>query len=310
MFLMSEEKKTKQTTVRYYEEDLDKITVLAKELNVSTAEIVQEWRKSYERLRLEETNSQGENLKTLRSYTDKIINLFTSMAESTQENVLNEQNKAIEAERRYEDQILKTNTLKEALEGTIKEQKKEIEKLSKELEKYHTFEETVEGRIKDKDQIIQSKNENIVALTEELKELREANKAVKEFKSKEILLKNEIEKSKDNLKQKDLDTQMKLLSLREELQDKYESRIEKIYDVENEKREKARQDLENRLREDHRKEIEHIRERNQEEIQRVRGEYEKTIEDIESKYSNQITGFQRKLENSTSKSENDTNKKA
>jgi len=74
---MTEEKKrTKQTTVRYYEEDLDKISELAGELNLQTADVVTEWRKAYERLHLENTNSQGENLKTLRNYSDKIINLF------------------------------------------------------------------------------------------------------------------------------------------------------------------------------------------------------------------------------------------
>lgn len=309
MFNLSDDKKTKQTSVRYFENDLEKITSLANELDVSTAEVVNEWRKAYERLRLEETSNQGQNLKTLRDYLNNVELLFQTTINTSDLNVKNEQERAIESEKRFSDQVLKTNTIKDTLETTIREQKKELDKLSKELEKYQAFEENVEGRIKDKEQIIQSKNDNIIALTEEIKELKEANKSVKELEEQSNSLRAQINELKEDaknksfefqaqLQQKDVERQRQLILLREELQDKFETRIGKIYDAENEKREKVREDLEARLREDYRKEIERIRE-----------EHRKEIEKLEKKHSVEVVNFNKKLDAATKQSTN-TNKKA
>lgn len=279
---MSEEKKVKQTTVRYFEDDLSTIADLAKQLDVSQAELISIWRKSYERLKLEENSSQGENLKTLRAYTDKIVTLFTSMAEATEENVLNEQNKAIDAEKRYEEQIVKTNKVKTESEDKIKEQDKEIKRLQKELDKYKAFEETIEGRISDKDQIIQSKDTNILSLTEELTELRTENKELQKTKEKEADYLEKISALKEALKEKDFDKQQALLDLREELQAKHERRVQDILDKQSDKEDKIRNTMEERtrveiarIREEHSKDITRIREEHAKEADKLQKEHEK-----------------------------------
>jgi prophage DNA circulation protein len=285
-----QDKKTRGTSIRLYEDTIQKISEVTRDLGVSQADLMEEWRKSYERLRLEENNSQGENLKSLRNYTDKIINLFTSMSETTQESVLNEQGKAIQSEKRYEDQVIKTDKLKNDYETKLKDQEKELKRLSKELEKYAALEESTEGRIQDKEEIIRSKDKDILSLTKEITDSKEEIKNLQEFKKREILLKNDIENLNDALKQKDLDTQRKLLDLRQELQDSFGEKIQSIYDAEAEKREKARNELENRIRAEHKAEIERIREEQQNEINRIRDEHQEEIQRIRTELTKPTKG--------------------
>lgn len=136
----------------------------------------------------------------------------------------------------------------------IKEQKKEIKELydkleerSKALEKYDAFEETVKKNNEKNDQLINDKNATIASLNDDIKKLKEENKTVEVLKKQITLLQLQIEEVQEEsknkefdfqtqLQQKDMARQRQLLNLREELQDKFETRMEKIYDTENAKR--------------------------------------------------------------------------
>ena len=288
------ENKIKQTSVRYFENDLEKISELASKMDVSTAEIVREWRKAYERLKLEETSSHGQNLTALRGYLTNIEQLFQTIVNTSEQNVKGEQDRALESERKLQEQSEKAKLTIKLLDDSNKELQKEVDRLTKELKRYEGFEESVESRIQDKDQLLATKNEHILSLTEEIKELKEKNKTVDELRENTVRLHSQIselnEQIKNNefqfnmeLQQKDMDRQHALISLREELQDKYETRISQIYDAENEKRDKARESVEARLREAHAKELADLREAHAKELADIRAAHQAEIERLQNK---------------------------
>lgn len=280
------ENKIKQTSVRYFENDLEKISELASQMDVSTAEVIKEWRKAYERIKLEETSTHGQNLKALREYLTHVEQLFQTIVNTSELNVKSEQDRALENEQKLREHEEKSRNTIQTIEMMTKEQKKEIDSLTKELKRYEALEESTESRILDKDQLILSRNENILALTQEIKELKEENRSVNELQSQMAHLHTQISELQEaakarefdfnmELKQKDMDRQQALISLREEFQDKYEARIEQIYDEENEKREMVRETLETRLREAHAKELDDMRARHQEEINQIEERHRK-----------------------------------
>lgn len=295
-----ENQKSKVQSVRVFDEEIETFRELAKKLDVPQAELMRQWRTSYERLQLEEQTSQGENLKTLRNYTDKIINLFTVVTESTEETVRNEQELAVQSEKKYEQQLVKTDNIKKESSERIAELEKEKKRLASDLEKYQGFEEAVEGRISDKDEIIASKVSTIISLNDKVRKLEEENEQIKDFEKKELLWENQIEELEDKIKQQELEHKESLLVLREELQEKHTRKIQEIYDVESEKREKIRDGVENRLRQEHQVDIERIRREHQEEVQRIRDEQKEETERIRKEFERQIEGIQKSHANEIS----------
>lgn len=306
---MSNEKVIKQSSVRYYEEDLKKIADLAKELDISTAEVVHEFTRAYDRISLEQTSSQGENLKTLRLYTDKINSLFNTMAQSTDEKVLKEQENALAAEKKFTDQVALTNQFKEETTEKIKEYQKQVKQLEEEVKQHQALEESTEARIKDKDEIIKSKDESIqlkektiLQLSEELSEVKEASKSLKALEKENKILLTDKDELEIKLKQKDFEIQQAILNTKVELQKEYEKRTQDLT-TQHQEQEKIRISIEKELREElgkasenHKEELNSLKAQYKEEIIQLEKQYKSELEQLQAQHKEEVASFEKKLD--------------
>jgi len=174
----------KGRSFRITDEDYTYFQKMSKETGLTQAELWGEFTKSHQRLQLEKDSSFGQSLEDLRSYSDKIIDLFTTLVNSTEDRIANEQTKAIEAEKKYERQIVKADETKTEYVAKSKSLETQVKELTAKLEEYSNLEEMIDSRIEDKNQIIESKDKEIAVLTEKVESLRNAEKDFK--KSKEI----------------------------------------------------------------------------------------------------------------------------
>jgi chromosome segregation ATPase len=213
MIIMTEVKEgqtkgdVKGRSIRITDEDYAYFQRVSKETGVSQADLMSEFTKSHQRLQLESESVFGQSLEDLRSYSDKIIDLFTTLVNSTEDRIVNEQTKAIEAEKKYERQIVKADETKTEYVAKSKLLETQVKELTAKLEEYSNLEEMIDSRIEDKNKIIESKDKEIAVLTEKVESLRNAEKDFK--KSKEI--NEELEKQLVNTEGHLKSTQQQLI---------------------------------------------------------------------------------------------------
>ena len=255
------------------EDDLDQyIKEIMDSLKVGKTEAIHHMGRQLRKYNLEQGTSESENFKKIQGYFDKISTVFHTIADGADSRVEDAIKSSIEHQEKYEVQVANYQNLKEETKERVKANENEIKRLSKEVEKYEAYEESVEGRIADKELLIKSKDETIISLSAKINELEVENGKLDEFKKEILLLKHNIDELQDQLKQKEYEKKDEILVIRKELQEKNEERIAKIYDSENDKREKVRQELEKRLHEEHLREVERLRIEHQKEINRIRAE--------------------------------------
>lgn len=294
--MSNQEDKVKQKSVRFFEGDLTEIADLASELGIAQSELVRDWRKSYERLRQENSDSQGENIKTARAYADKIVDLITTMSSSTEETVKSEQERAIDFERKYKEQLAEVKEQKKVSQLAIKESAEEAKRLTREVEKIAKIEEKLEDRISDKDQIIESNKESIVSLTEELRGLKDVKESLKKFEEKESAWQKKKSDLQEEIKQKEHEKRTEIFDIREELQEEHVKKVASIIYSQAKEIDKAKEELENRLRNTQDQEIARIREENLNELKRIRDENDNEIERIRQEYNLQLKNKEEQYE--------------
>ena len=240
----------KGRSLRIFDEDYKLFKELSKESGLTQADLMNEFRKSYERLKLENQSSYGQSLEDLRSYSDKIINLFTTLVNSTEDKISNEQTKAIEAEKKYEKQIVKVDEIKSEYVAKNKLLEKQVKELTAKLGEYSTLEEMIDSRIQDKDQIIESKDKEIATLTEKVERLRNAEDDFKKSREINTELKEQLVATEEKLKlmqQQLIDNEhaakVALLNQKEELQSHYNKELQAMHD----KRDQAVREAEARV---------------------------------------------------------------
>lgn len=223
---------------------------VAKDNGLTQADLMSELVKSHQRLELESKSAFGQSLEDLRSYSDKIIDLFTTLVNSTEDRITNEQTKAIEAEKKYERQIIKADEVKTEYVAKNKLLETQVKELTAKLEEYSNLEEMVDSRIEDKNQIIESKDKEIAALTEKVESLRNAEQDFKksreineELKKQLVAVEEELKSTQQQLIDKEHTARDALLNQKEELQNHYNKEIQAMHD----KREQAVREAEQRV---------------------------------------------------------------
>ncbi|MFK3961918.1 hypothetical protein [Pseudalkalibacillus hwajinpoensis] len=249
----------------------------------------------FQRYGFEQSSSESQNFKKIQGYFDSISSVFQTIVDGADSRVESSVKEVFEYQQKYEVQVQKYQNLKDETDQKIKEQQTELKRLNRELETYVEWERTVEDQISDKAKIIESKDAIIVSMTEKQEKLEEENNKLDEFKAKILELEVQLEDSVQQLRDKEYEKKDALHDLRSELQKDHQEKIEKIYDAETEKKEKIRQDLENRLREEHLKDVERIRSEHQEELERVRSEYKMMNADNIKNLEEEVYDLQQKL---------------
>ncbi|MED4286315.1 hypothetical protein P4679_30745 [Priestia megaterium] len=233
----------KGRSLRIFDEDYKLFQELSKESGLTQADLMNEFRKSYERLKLESESSYRQSLEDLRSYSDKIINLFITLVNSTEDKISNEQDKAIEVEKELEKQIVMTKRAKDDSAAKIKFLENQVAELTVKLKEYARIDEMIDLRLKDKDELLESKDKEIANLHEELEEWKRAGENFErarvlngEVKDKLTATEEELKLTQDQLRTKDFEMQEQLLALEkkhnEEIKALYKERAQEIKDAE------------------------------------------------------------------------------
>ncbi|OHY73280.1 hypothetical protein [Priestia aryabhattai] len=295
------EERKKASSARFFEKGWEKMAKDSQELNLSQAEIFDLYQKAFDRIHLEQTSSQGENLKSLHLYTDKITNLFTAMAESTDEKVLKEQEKALAAEKKFTDQVAITNQIKNEAIAKLKEYKETIEDLEEDVQRYKDLESATEARIKDKDDIINSRDDSIrmkdntiVQLTEELNEAKKASKSLKTLEGKIESIETEKKNLEGKLKQKDFEIKQAVLNTKVELQEQYQKNTQDLM-LHYQKQEQIRIDNETELRKEYKAEIERASTKHTEELNNLKAQYKDGLEQLQVQHKEEVASLEKKL---------------
>lgn len=257
MMMIMTEVKDEQTrgdikgrSIRITDADYAYFQRISKETGVSQADLMTEFTKSHQRLQLEGQSAFGQSLEDLRSYSDKIIDLFTTLVNSTEDRIVNEQSKAIEAEKKYERQIVKADETKTEYVAKNKLLETQVKELTAKLEEYSNLEEMIDSRIEDKNKIIESKDKEIATLTEKLERLQDAEKDFKnsrgmneELKKQLDTTEEQLQSAQQKLKDKEHEAREALLNQKETLQNQYNKEIQAMHD----KREQAVKEAEQRV---------------------------------------------------------------
>jgi chromosome segregation ATPase len=216
---------------------------VAKESGLTQADLMNEFVKSYQRLQLEKESSYGQALEDLRSYSDKIINLFTTVVNSTDDRISNEQDKAIELEEKLKRQILMTQRAKDDSAAKVKFLENQVAELTAKLKEYASIDEMIDLRLKDKDELLESKDKEIANLHKELEEWKHEGENFEkarvlngEVKDKLTATEKELKLTQDQLRAKDFEMQQQLLALEkkhnEEIKAMLKERAQEIKDAE------------------------------------------------------------------------------
>ncbi|WP_341285064.1 hypothetical protein [Priestia megaterium] len=215
----------------------------AKNKGLTQADLMNELVKSHQRLQLEKESSFRQHLEDLRSYSDKIINLFITLVDSTEDKISNEQNKAIEVEKELEKQIVMTKRAKDDSAAKIKFLENQVAELTSKLKEYTSIDEMIDSRLKDKDELLESKDKEIANLHKELEEWKlegenfEKTRILNgEVKDKLIATEEELKLTQDQLRTKDFEMQQQLIALEkkhnEEIKAMLKERAQEIKDAE------------------------------------------------------------------------------
>jgi len=229
----------KGRSFRISDEAYESFQKIAKENEFKQADLMDVLLNSYQRVQLETESSFGQALADLRSYSDKIANLFIALVDSTEDKISNEKNNSIEVERQLEQQVLITKRMKDDYENKVKFLEKQIAEQAVKLKEYGSIDEMIESRLKDKDNLLESKDKEIANLQEELKEWKrkgedfERGKVLNESSKKKLIATEEkLKSTQDQLSAKDIEMQAELLKLEkkhnEEINALYKERAQEI----------------------------------------------------------------------------------
>ncbi|WP_456364503.1 hypothetical protein [Priestia aryabhattai] len=229
----------KGRSFRISDEAYESFQRIAKEHDFKQADLMDALLNSYQRVQLEGESAFGQSLADLRSYTDKITNLFISLVDSTEDKILNERNKIIEKESQLDHQVLKANRMKEDYENKVKFLERQIAEQAVKLKEYGSIDDMIESRLKDKDSLLESKDKEIANLQEELKEWKikgedfQRGKVLLDSSKKKLIATEEKLKSiQAQLNAKDLETQQKLVALEKQHNDEIKAMLKDRADVE------------------------------------------------------------------------------
>lgn len=273
--------KVKQTTVRYFEDDLSFIAQESKELGIPQYEVVKSFRKSYERLKSTTQGSQQGKLKDVINYTDSIVNLFKSLADSCDELVKQEQENALTAEQRYDSQVIKHNEFVNTAEVKEKEYLAKIKTLENEISNFQDTKKSVDA--------LEAAHVKEIAVKD--KEIADLNTKLEDFatiQADNLTLKSEIARLEEAAAASVINSQKALLDLREKLQNDFAIKLEKVYSTQTEKVETARQDVEKRMRNELKNEVARIRQEHKEELERIRKEQQAEIDRIRQEHQSEV----------------------
>jgi len=233
----------KGRSFRISDEAYESFQKIAKENEFKQADLMDALLNSYQRVQLETESRFGQSLEDLRSYSDKIINLFIALVDSTEDKISNEQNNSIKVERQLEQQVLITKRLKEDYENKVKFLEKQVAEQALKLKEYASIDEMIDSRLKDKDELLESKDKEIAVLTEKVKQLEGADENFErarvfngEIKDELTTAKEELKSTQDQLRAKDFEMQKQLLALEkkhnEEIKALYKERAQEIKEAE------------------------------------------------------------------------------
>lgn len=234
---MTEEiKKDDQFKTRLYPEDIEQFRETAKELGITQKDLFSQYRLAFSRLKLEaEHKAYSTDLRTLRTKTDEIMSMFEALVIRTGEEITkarideNEYNKVVA--KSYEAQQLHAEELEEKLKE-IKQLEQDKVSLHKQLLDKTKLLQNVEDKIQ---QLMGYEEENkklerevygFQSQCENLEkhfkdELQRKDKAIKELQNEVILVRSAREKD-------ELTHRSEILQVKQELQEKYEEKVEKF----------------------------------------------------------------------------------